>query len=122
MEMTIGDVPRREAIDFLERREMAVHAVANHLQQHGLSLLNVAEALGDEAAIGTVIDLLACCDAPLPAVTKVASSLRSLVLFLEQVALHKIERVEREVPGEILQAVLWHGARLTDRLRALETR
>lgn len=101
---------------------MAVLGAAKHVERHGISLLNLVDALIDDAMAEVVMDLIADCAEFSPDAAKVKQGFRMVLAHLESIRTSDVEQAARGGRGsrDLDRCLLWHGARLEGLLITLE--
>lgn len=103
-----------------ERRERAALAVVKYVKRHALGLYEVVEMSQDEAALDAVGDLISDCDAAYPDASRIEGDLARVQVCLDDLPYKRIETwsLSCKTPRDPYAAHAWHGAQVSDLLRA----
>lgn len=122
MKMATPNMLENSVVAERERREMAVLAAAEHIQRHGLALLDIVEAVCDRQVADTVIELIAQSSELLPNADAVEARLEQVATGLANAAFSDLLVVvwSGRCHTDVEAAIRWHGSRLADHVTRLK--
>ncbi len=96
----------------------AIHGMTSdtqkHLRQHGGSLCDLLDAIGEPGGIDALCDLYGAFETPSPDAATVEAALRDIERLLAKQAPSSLDRLGRAGNFHAAEATRWHGARMSE--------